>query len=245
LEQDNRPASAHAGNGDFLGRAVIVGATPDLADVLIGLVSTSWTVALCSNRKEAQERLNAFPHGLAIVEVPSAVSWQFELLAAGVGRCSVMALVPDGSNDLFASVLRIGADDCAFVPTSASVLAARLAAVHRRSGRTVSGGDDWLVIDELAHSVSVHGSELRLTPIEFSLLAYLARHPRQVLTRDQLLSAVWASDAKWQSRATVTEHVRRLRLRLGAAACTITTVYGIGYRFDPPRTTTADFPMPA
>jgi DNA-binding response OmpR family regulator len=236
-------SETHAGNGEHLGRAAIVGAAPDLADVLIGLVSPSWTVALCANRKEAQERLNAFPHGLAIVEVPSAVSWQFELLAAGVGRCTVMALVPDGSNDLFASVLRIGADDCAFVPTSPAVLAARLAALERRSGRQASYDTEWLRIDELAHSVSVNGSEIRLTPIEFNLLAYLARHPRQVLSREQLMNAVWGLNTEWQSPATVTEHVRRLRLRLGLAASVITTVYGIGYRFDPPGATPASLQL--
>jgi DNA-binding response OmpR family regulator len=224
---------------------VIVGATPDLADVLIGLMSPWWSVALCSNRKEAQERLNAFPHGLAVIEMPSAVSWQFELLAAGIGRCPVMALVPEGSNDLFASVLRIGADDCAFVPTSGAVLAARLAALQRRSGRQSSCDTEWLVIDEVAHAVSVQGKEIRLTPIEFGLLAYLARHPRQVLTREQLMIAVWGLDGRYQSPATVTEHVRRLRLRLGAEVPVITTVYGIGYRFDPPNRAPSDISLTA
>jgi len=80
--------------------------------------------------------------------------------------------------------------------------------------------------------VFVDDLEVRLTPIEFDVLAQLAGQPRQVFSREHLLQTVWDSNPDWQSLATVTEHVRRLRQKLGPASSHITTVFGRGYRFD-------------
>ena len=62
----------------------------------------------------------------------------------------------------------------------------------------------------------------------------MSRSPRQVFSRQQLLEAVWSSSSDWQDPATVTEHVRRLRLKLEpdpASPRWLHTVRGIGYRF--------------
>jgi two-component system phosphate regulon response regulator PhoB len=74
------------------------------------------------------------------------------------------------------------------------------------------------------------------TAKEFDLLAFLAASPRQVFTREELLRQVWSSSSEWQDPATVTEHVRRLRLKIEAEPDRprwIVTVRGVGYRFDP------------
>ena len=76
----------------------------------------------------------------------------------------------------------------------------------------------------------------RLTAKEFDLLAFLAGSPRQVFTREQLLRQVWESSSDWQSDATITEHVRRLRRKIEPDPDNprwITTVRGVGYRFEP------------
>jgi DNA-binding response OmpR family regulator len=134
-------------------------------------------------------------------------------------------------------VLDLGADDYVVKPCSLPELDARIRAVLRR-GQTPGGSarieHDGLVIDRSAHRVEVEGREVELTPKEFDLLAFLATSPDQVFTREELLEHVWGSTQEWQDPATVTEHVRRLRLKLEADPATpkfLHTVRGIGYRF--------------
>ncbi|NBH05922.1 winged helix-turn-helix domain-containing protein, partial [Amycolatopsis sp. SID8362] len=88
-----------------------------------------------------------------------------------------------------------------------------------------------LRIDQGAREVFLDGRELTMTAKEFDLLTFLSTHPRQVFTRAQLLERVWASAAEWQGEATVTEHVHRLRQKIGPER--VRTVRGVGYRFEP------------
>jgi DNA-binding response OmpR family regulator len=95
---------------------------------------------------------------------------------------------------------------------------------------------DGLRIDVGAREVDLGGDRVSLTAKEFDLLAYLAASPRQVFSRAQLLRGVWDSAPEYQDPATVTVHVRRLRQKLEAnpeLPRWITTVYGVGYRFEP------------
>jgi DNA-binding response OmpR family regulator len=134
-------------------------------------------------------------------------------------------------------VLNLGADDYVVKPCSLPELEARIRAVLRRGqptqadSRIEHGG---LVVDRAAHRVEVDGNPVDLTPKEFDLLAFLAATPDQVFTREELLEHVWGSTQEWQDPATVTEHVRRLRLKLEPDPATprwLHTVRGIGYRF--------------
>ncbi len=77
---------------------------------------------------------------------------------------------------------------------------------------------------------------METTAKEFDLLAFLAASPRQVFSRQQLLEHVWGSSSEWQSEATVTEHVRRLRRKVEDDPDQprwVTTARGVGYRFEP------------
>ena len=90
-----------------------------------------------------------------------------------------------------------------------------------------------LVVDRTMHRVELDGELLDLTPKEFDLLAFLAASPDQVYSREELLEHVWGSTQDWQDPATVTEHVRRLRLKLEADPASprwLQTVRGVGYR---------------
>ena len=101
--------------------------------------------------------------------------------------------------------------------------------------RALVRGDDnvitcrGLTIDAEARAVTVEGRSIELTRREFDLLGFLASHPRQVFSREQLLSTVWRSSPDWQAAATVTEHIRRIRMKLGSGW--IQNVRGVGYRF--------------
>ena len=142
--------------------------------------------------------------------------------------------------------LKLGADDYVVKPFSLGEVSARVESVLRRAGAnpalhrieapTITFGD--LQVNENTHEVRLNGRLVELTSREFALLALLAKSPRQVFSRAQLLEHVWDSSPEWQNEATVTEHVRRLRLKLEADPDRprwITTVRGVGYRFEPPR----------
>ncbi len=140
--------------------------------------------------------------------------------------------------------LKLGADDYIVKPFSLGELSARIESVLRRAGSnvvereisapTLRYGD--LSINEHTYEVTLRGELVELTSKEFALLAFLAKSPRQVFSRQQLLEHVWSSSSEWQNEATVTEHVRRLRAKIETDPDQprwITTIRGVGYRFEP------------
>jgi DNA-binding response OmpR family regulator len=135
--------------------------------------------------------------------------------------------------------LELGADDYVVKPFLARELAARIRALLRRSAIVPTAERmvfESIEIDPAAREVVVHGSPVELTAKEFDLLNYLALTPRRVVSREELLRAVWDSSSEWQDADTVTEHVRRVRHKIERDPSTptlITTVRGVGYRFEP------------
>jgi DNA-binding response OmpR family regulator len=138
--------------------------------------------------------------------------------------------------------LELGADDYVVKPFSPRELAARVRNVLRRTTTPPAPAAseaievDGLRIDPVTREVHVDGRLVALTPKEFDLLLTLARSPRRVFTRRQLLADVWDSAPEYQDPATVTVHVGRLRQKLEADPEDprwITTARGVGYRFEP------------
>jgi DNA-binding response OmpR family regulator len=111
----------------------------------------------------------------------------------------------------------------------------------RRDAPTTAPAEDVLrfgdlAIDAGAREVHVGDRLVDLTAREFLLLEFLARSPRQVFNREQLLRHVWESSSDWQDPATVTEHIRRVRQKIEPAPDApqwVRTVRGMGYRFEP------------
>jgi DNA-binding response OmpR family regulator len=137
--------------------------------------------------------------------------------------------------------LELGADDYVVKPFSPQELVSRVKAVLRRiCGPTVAAteqplkfGD--LLIDPRTRVVEVDGEEVSLTAKEFDLLWELARHPRQVFNRDQLLDLAWGL-TEYIDPSTVTVHVHRLREKIESDPTSprhIRTVWGVGYKFEP------------
>ena len=137
--------------------------------------------------------------------------------------------------------LELGADDYVVKPFSPRELAARVNGVLRRSAPRATSASEVLtfgplVIDNRSREVTLDGEVIDMTPKEFDVLAYLASSPRKVFSRADLLSDVWQSSPEWQDSATVTVHVRRIRNKIEVDPENprwITTVWGVGYRFEP------------
>lgn len=131
----------------------------------------------------------------------------------------------------------LGADDYVTKPFSVRELMLRVRAVLRRSetagpglavGRQQTFGV--LTLDVEAHELTVEGRPIRLTALEFKLLAHLMDRRGRVQSRDQLLRDVWGYSAELTTR-TVDTTVKRLREKLGSAGAYIETLRGVGYRF--------------
>jgi two-component system alkaline phosphatase synthesis response regulator PhoP len=138
-------------------------------------------------------------------------------------------------------MLNLGADDFVAKPYSFAELEARVRAVLRRGtnapSTTIDHGE--LAIDRGTRTVTVGEQVVTMTRKEFDLLAFLATTPGRVFSREDLLERVWGSTSRWQGRSTVTEHVRRIRIKIEQDPehpKWITTVRGIGYRFCVPAT---------
>jgi two-component system, OmpR family, response regulator ResD len=157
----------------------------------------------------------------------------------GRERIATILLTAKGEESDRVVGLRLGADDYVVKPFSPAELVARVDAVLRRVDTSPARSEPLqcsdLTIDPAARRVHVRGQEMQLTQREFDVLLFLARHPGQVFSRNQLMDAVWQYSF-YSDTSTVTVHIRRLRAKIEldpAQPRHIETVWGVGYRFAP------------
>ena len=129
----------------------------------------------------------------------------------------------------------LGIDDYVVKPFSPKELMMRVGAVLKRSGSDKTTEEtvtiDGLTVNFTARRVTVDGQELDLSPKEYDLLFYMVRNRGIALSREKLISDVWGYDFFGDDR-TLDTHIKLLRRQLGRYADRITTLRGVGYRFE-------------
>ena len=206
----------------------------------LGLEKAGFRVTASGDGRDALLRFRQDPFDLVVLDVmlPSLDGLE---VCREIRRESQVPIVMLSARDELHDVivgLELGADDYVTKPFELPELVARIKAVLRRSAVLQAGGTisvDDLEIDPAAFTVRRRGEEIALTATEFRLLLELARRPKQVFTRGLLLELVWNYDYLGDSRL-VDVAVQRLRAKIEddpKHPKLITTVRGVGYRFDP------------
>lgn len=184
--------------------------------------------------------LHQSPPDLVVLDVsmPEMDGWQTLERIRDLSDVPVLMLTARGAELERVRGLQAGADDYLVKPFGRQELIARVHALLRRSrsrgeNRQETYADGRLTIDFAQRAVTFDGREIALTPLEFKLLSVFVRHPRQVLSRDQLLELVWG-DAYGVSVDQVKLYVGYLRRKLDPEQpdrVPIETVRGFGYRY--------------
>ena len=205
----------------------------------LGLEQSGFAVTSAGDGREGLIQFRQGHFDLVVLDVMLPSLDGFEVLREIRKDSQAPVVMLTARSDLHDVVvgLELGADDYVTKPFELPELVARVKAVLRRS--TAEPGDgviatDGLEIDPAAFTVRRHGEEIALTATEFKLLLELARHPKQVFTRELLLELVWNYDYLGDSRL-VDAAVQRLRAKIEddpKEPTLIRTVRGVGYRFD-------------
>jgi DNA-binding response OmpR family regulator len=182
--------------------------------------------------EEALAELRRHPIKLVILDIGLPGIDGFEVCRRIAGRVPVIMLTARDEEPDRVAGLELGADDYVSKPFSPRELTARVKAVLRRSGKTASVDDvstlGPVTLARGAREVRIGDREIDLTQREFDLLEYLMRNAGQVVTRDELLEAVWGFVLPGQTR-TVEVHMAQVRKKLGHPDL-IRTVRGVGYK---------------
>lgn len=241
----DRPYRRNMSLADYRGRPVlVVDDEPMVREVVSAYLERDGFEVMCAaDGRTALELIESGSPHLVVLDVMLPEVDGFSVLSQMRRHSDVPVILLTARGDESDRVLglELGADDYVVKPFSPRELAARVRTVLKRSQHVARDPEDklefdGLVIDPTTRDVSVDGSPISFTPKEFDLLAFLAGSPRQVFSRVQLLGQVWDSDPGWQDPSTVTVHVRRIRQKIEAKPEKpkwLTTVWGVGYRFEP------------
>ena len=200
-----------------------------------------YDVVESSNGRDGLRALYSSSPDLVLLDVsmPELDGWQTLERIRDVSEVPVLMLTARAAELEKVRGLKAGADDYVTKPFGRQELLARVEAHLRRSGDRVEQpgtyADGLITIDFAQREVTVAGTQVSLTPLEFKLLSTFVRNPNQVLSHDQLLELVWG-DALTGSRARTKLYVGYLRQKLDvgeAGESPIETVRGFGYRYRP------------
>lgn len=211
---------------------------PDILEIIkYNLEREGFSVTTAKDGDEALVKARSLQPDLIILDIMMPKK-------NGVEVCEILRSQPAFKNTLIIFLtalndeashikgLETGADDYVSKPISPKVLVSRVNALFRRTdkdtGEKVLRFED-VVIDPVKFEVQVKGQSVTLAKKEFELLYLLAARPGRVFLRNEILNQVWGNDVIVGDR-TIDVHIRKIRQKLGMDC--ITTVKGVGYKFD-------------
>lgn len=223
-------------------RVLVVEDEPDLRRTLDKVLTMAgFAVLLAADGRTGLRAVHAEKPDALVLDIglPGLDGWQVLARVRDLSDVPVLLLTAHGAESEKVRGLGAGADDYLTKPYGNAELVARVQALLRRGGAGASVPDVYddghVRLDPNARTALVGGTDIRLSPTEFRLLAVLARNSGQVLTPNQLLDRVWG-DPTGIGPERVKFAVLRLRRRLGWAdpeSSPIQSVRGIGYRYRP------------
>jgi len=226
-------------------RILVVDDEPQLTRVLrTGLTSRGFDVRAAADGLAGFEIFSDWHPDLIITDLamPNMDGLELCRRVRAISQVPIIILSAKGEEKTKVEALDIGADDFVTKPFGIDELLARVrASLRRANAGPTNGADKTLLetgdfrVDLDSRVVTVHGSEIHLTPKEFDLLNYFLTHPGKVLTHRTLLAAVWGSNYVEQNEY-LRVFVGNLRKKIekdAAAPRYIITEPWIGYRFDP------------
>lgn len=210
---------------------------PDILEIIqYNLQNEGYEVTTAKNGNEAIDKAKRFNPDLIILDIMMPGK-------NGIEVCNILRLQPAFNNTLIIFLtalsdegtevkgLETGADDFITKPISPKVLVSKISALFRRLNKEETGilqvGD--LKIDREKYMVNFQGKDIILARKEFELLALLAGKPGKVFLRNEILNQVWGTEVIVGDR-TIDVHIRKVRQKLNLDC--ITTVKGVGYKFD-------------
>lgn len=210
---------------------------PDILEIIqYNLQNEGYEVITAKNGNEAIDQARRFTPDLIILDIMMPGK-------NGIEVCNILRMQPAFNDTLIIFLtalsdegtevkgLETGADDFITKPVSPKVLVSKVNALFRRVNKEETGilqlGD--LIIDREKYIVTYQGNDIILARKEFELLALLAGKPGKVFLRNEILNQVWGTEVIVGDR-TIDVHIRKIRQKLNLDC--ITTVKGVGYKFD-------------
>ncbi len=227
-------------------KIMIVDDDTNIAELIsLYLMKECFETLIVNDGEEAIEKFKEFKPNLILLDLmlPGIDGYEVCREVRKVSQIPIIMLSAKG--EVFDKVLglELGADDYIIKPFDSKELVARVKAVLRRQQPCVPAPQEEeeqgdfvkyteLVINQTNYSVVYGGEVIDMPPKELELLYFLAKHPNQVFTREQLLDHIWGYEYIGDTR-TVDVHIKRLREKIkDRANWSLATVWGIGYKFE-------------
>ncbi len=223
-------------------RILIADDDSNIAELIsLYLMKEGYETKKTSDGREALRMVPIFDPDLIILDIMMPEMDGYEVCREVRKNSSVPIIMLTAKGETFDKVLglELGADDYMVKPFDTKELVARVKAVLRRldskESNTKKINFENLMINLSNYSVAYMDETVEMPPKELELLFYLASHPNQVFTREQLLNQIWGYEYYGDTR-TVDVHIKRIREKLGNdedhPKWSIKTVWGVGYKFE-------------
>ena len=226
-------------------KILIVDDDNNIAELIsLYLTKECYECRIVNDGEEALKEVEAFQPNLVLLDLMLPGIDGYQVCREIRHKSNLPIIMLSAKGEVFDKVLglELGADDYIIKPFDSKELVARVKAVLRRfqpaapaaasqtTGKYVEYQD--LIINQTNYSVIYKGKTVDMPPKELELLYFLASSPNQVFTREQLLDHIWGYEYIGDTR-TVDVHIKRLREKIkDHANWSISTVWGIGYKFE-------------